>query len=56
MLTTFSSALILIAVAQQLPPPDTSDGRETVITFVGGQDRYADTFHEGLRTWQRRLG
>ncbi|MFI7425645.1 alpha/beta hydrolase family esterase [Micromonospora sp. NPDC049836] len=28
----------------------------SVITFVGGQDRYADTFHEGLRTWQRRLG
>ncbi|MET8836425.1 PHB depolymerase family esterase [Micromonospora sp. NPDC004540] len=28
----------------------------SVITFVGGQDRYAGIFHDGLRTWQRRLG
>ncbi|MER7330204.1 MULTISPECIES: PHB depolymerase family esterase [unclassified Micromonospora] len=28
----------------------------SVITFIGGQDRYADVFTEGVRTWQRRLG
>ncbi|MFG3697407.1 alpha/beta hydrolase family esterase [Micromonospora sp. NPDC047620] len=28
----------------------------SVITFIGGQDRYADAFTEGVRTWQRRLG
>ncbi|MEU9824367.1 alpha/beta hydrolase family esterase [Micromonospora chersina] len=28
----------------------------SVITFVGGQDRYAGIFQDGLRTWQRRLG
>ncbi|MGC5330800.1 alpha/beta hydrolase family esterase [Micromonospora sp. DT62] len=27
----------------------------SVITFIGGQDRYADVFTEGVRTWQRRL-
>ncbi|WP_446218388.1 alpha/beta hydrolase family esterase [Micromonospora sp. IBHARD004] len=28
----------------------------SVITFIGGQDIYADIFSEGMRTWQRRLG
>ncbi|MFE9688800.1 alpha/beta hydrolase family esterase [Micromonospora sp. NPDC005806] len=28
----------------------------SVITFVGGQDRFADTFRQGVRTWQQRLG
>jgi poly(3-hydroxybutyrate) depolymerase len=28
----------------------------SVITFIGGQDVYADIFSEGMRTWQRRLG
>ncbi|MCM0675894.1 polyhydroxybutyrate depolymerase [Micromonospora phytophila] len=28
----------------------------SVITFIGGQDRYAEVFAEGMRTWQRRLG
>ncbi|RKF28181.1 alpha/beta hydrolase family esterase [Micromonospora globbae] len=28
----------------------------SVITFIGGQDRYADAFRVGMRTWQRRLG
>ncbi|MGN9808006.1 alpha/beta hydrolase family esterase [Micromonospora sp. BQ11] len=28
----------------------------SVITFIGGQDTYAETFTEGIRTWQRRLG
>ncbi|WP_410809787.1 alpha/beta hydrolase family esterase [Micromonospora sp. 067-2] len=27
----------------------------SVITFIGGQDRYAATFQTGVRTWQRRL-
>ncbi|SCL54718.1 polyhydroxybutyrate depolymerase [Micromonospora citrea] len=28
----------------------------SVITFIGGQDRYAEVFTSGVRTWQRRLG
>lgn len=28
----------------------------SVITFIGGQDRYAGIFQDGVRTWQRRLG
>ncbi|MEU4679448.1 PHB depolymerase family esterase [Micromonospora sp. NPDC023737] len=27
----------------------------SVITFIGGQDRYADAFRSGVQTWQRRL-
>ncbi|MEV1145003.1 PHB depolymerase family esterase [Micromonospora sp. NPDC049799] len=32
------------------------DSPVSVITFIGGQDIYAETFTEGIRTWQRRLG
>ncbi|RAO26757.1 hypothetical protein PSN13_06787 [Micromonospora saelicesensis] len=28
----------------------------SVITFIGGQDRYASIFQTGMRTWQQRLG
>ena len=28
----------------------------SVITFIGGQDRYAAEFTAGIRAWQRRLG
>ncbi|WP_233562856.1 alpha/beta hydrolase family esterase [Micromonospora musae] len=28
----------------------------SVITFIGGQDRYFDIFRTGVQTWQRRLG
>ncbi|WP_175649222.1 alpha/beta hydrolase family esterase [Micromonospora avicenniae] len=28
----------------------------SVITFIGGQDRYFDAFRSGVQTWQRRLG
>ncbi len=44
MLAILSSALVLAAAQQQPPPPDAPDGRETVITFVGGG---------GLRDWRR---
>ncbi|MEU7608679.1 polyhydroxybutyrate depolymerase [Micromonospora sp. NPDC049204] len=27
----------------------------SVITFIGGQDRYASTFQAGMKTWQQRL-
>ncbi|MET8462936.1 alpha/beta hydrolase family esterase [Micromonospora zamorensis] len=27
----------------------------SVITFIGGQDRYASTFQTGMQTWQQRL-
>ncbi|MBM0233647.1 hypothetical protein JNW91_18355 [Micromonospora sp. STR1_7] len=27
----------------------------SVITFIGGQDRYASIFQTGMRTWQQRL-
>ncbi|MFD0788211.1 alpha/beta hydrolase family esterase, partial [Micromonospora azadirachtae] len=27
----------------------------SVITFIGGQDRYFDAFRSGVQTWQRRL-
>ncbi|GGO02807.1 esterase [Micromonospora parathelypteridis] len=27
----------------------------SVITFIGGQDRYASTFQTGIQTWQQRL-
>jgi poly(3-hydroxybutyrate) depolymerase len=28
----------------------------SVLTFIGGQDRYASIFQTGIRTWQQRLG